>query len=46
MLLTNANIFNSMLKNEELGEIREVIQKYKENFQRVHSGRKLFFAEG
>jgi hypothetical protein len=35
-----------MLKNEELAEIREVIQKYKDNFQRVHSSRKLFFPEG
>jgi hypothetical protein len=35
-----------MLKNEELEEIREEIQKYKDNFQRVHSKRKLFFVDG
>jgi uncharacterized membrane protein len=44
--LSTLNIFNSMLKNEELEEIREKIQTYKDNFQRVHSKRKLFFVEG
>lgn len=46
LYLSTLNILNSMLKNEELEEIREVIQKYKDNFQRVHSSRKLFFTEG
>ncbi|MFX0040395.1 MAG: DUF2061 domain-containing protein [Promethearchaeota archaeon] len=36
-------IFNSMLENEELEEIHEDIKKYKESFEAVHSGRKLFF---
>lgn len=46
LYLSTLNILNSMLKNEELGEIREKIQKYKDHFQRVHSSRKLFVAEG
>lgn len=46
LYLSTLNIFNSMLKNEELAEIREHIQKNKDNFQRVHSKRKLFFVEG
>ena len=46
LYLNTLNIFNSMLKNEELVEIREIIQKNKDNFQRVHSKRKLFFVEG
>lgn len=46
LYISTLNILNSMLKNEELDEIREVIQKYKDNFQRVHSSRKLFFTEG
>lgn len=46
LYISTLNIFNSMLKNEELEEFREQIQKYKENFQRVHSKRKLFFVEG
>jgi uncharacterized membrane protein len=45
LYISTLNIFNSMLKNEELEEIREEIQKYKDNFQRVHSKRKLFFVE-
>lgn len=46
LYLSTLNILNSMLKNEELEEIREKIQKYKDHFQRVHSSRKLFVAEG
>ena len=46
LYLSTLNILNSMLKNEELEEIREEIQKYKDSFQRVHSKRRLFFAEG
>ncbi|MFX1386079.1 MAG: DUF2061 domain-containing protein [Promethearchaeota archaeon] len=37
------NVFNKMLKNEELEEIHEEIEKYKNYFDVVHSGRKLFF---
>jgi uncharacterized membrane protein len=36
-------IFKSMLGNEELEEIHDEIRKYKESFEAVHSGRKLFF---
>ncbi|MFX1447660.1 MAG: DUF2061 domain-containing protein [Promethearchaeota archaeon] len=46
LYLSTLNILNSMLQNEELEEIREKIQKYKDHFQRVHSSRKLFVAEG
>ena len=46
LYLSTLNILNSILKNEELEEIREKIQKYKDHFQRVHSRRKLFFVEG
>ena len=45
LYLSTLNILNSMLEHEELDEIREKIQKYKDHFQRVHSKRKLFFAE-
>lgn len=45
LYLSTLNILNSMLKHEELDEIREKIQKYKDHFQRVHSKRKLFFVE-
>ncbi len=45
LYLSTLNIFNSMLKNEGLEEIREDIQKYKDHFVRVHSKRKLFFPE-
>ena len=44
--LSTLNILNSMLKNEELEEIKEKIQKYKDHFQRVHSKRSLYFIEG
>ncbi|NVM45135.1 MAG: DUF2061 domain-containing protein [Candidatus Lokiarchaeota archaeon] len=46
LYLSTLNILNSILKNEELEEIREKIQKYKDHFQRVHSRRKLFFVKG
>jgi uncharacterized membrane protein len=45
LYLSTLNIFNSMLENEELEEIRDEIQKYKDHFVRVHSKRKLFFPE-
>jgi len=43
LYLSVLHFFESMLKNEELQEIHEEIQKYKENFERVHSARKMFF---
>jgi len=43
LYLSTLKIFNSMLKNKELEEIHDEIEKYKENFQRAHSGRKMFF---
>ena len=43
LYLSTLNIFNKMLKNDELEEIHYDIEKYKENFVRVHSNRKLFF---
>lgn len=45
LYLSTLNIFNSMLENDELEEIRDEIQKYKDHFVRVHSKRKLFFAK-
>ncbi len=43
LYISTKRIFENMLENEELGEIHEYIKNYKENFERVHSGRKLFF---
>ncbi|MFX1312185.1 MAG: DUF2061 domain-containing protein [Promethearchaeota archaeon] len=43
LYLSVLHFFDSMLKNEELEEIHEEIQKYKQNFERVHSSRKMFF---
>ena len=43
LYLQTKGIFNSMLENKELEEIHEDIKKYKESFEAVHSGRKLFF---
>jgi len=43
LYISTKRIFENMLENEELGEIHEDIKTYKENFERVHSGRKLFF---
>ncbi len=43
LYLSTKKIFNNMLENEELEEIHEDIKKYKEYFESVHSGRKLFF---
>lgn len=43
LYLSTLNIFKKMLTNDELEEIYEQIEKYKENFIRVHSGRKLYF---
>ncbi|MFX0006202.1 MAG: DUF2061 domain-containing protein [Promethearchaeota archaeon] len=43
LYLQTKGIFNSMLENKELEDIHEDIKKYKESFEAVHSGRKLFF---
>ncbi|MFX0035783.1 MAG: DUF2061 domain-containing protein [Candidatus Hermodarchaeota archaeon] len=43
LYLSTKKIFNSMLEKEELEEIHEDIKKYKDYFESVHSGRKLFF---
>ena len=41
--LSTLNFFNHLLKNEDLEEIYDEIQKYKDHFVQVHSGRKMFF---
>ncbi|MFX1236507.1 MAG: DUF2061 domain-containing protein [Promethearchaeota archaeon] len=43
LYLTITKIFKNMLNNEDLDEIHEEIERYKEHFKRVHSGRKMFF---
>ncbi|MFX1364023.1 MAG: DUF2061 domain-containing protein [Promethearchaeota archaeon] len=43
LYLSVKGIFRNMLKNEELADVHEEIRKYKEFFEAVHSGRKLFF---
>jgi uncharacterized membrane protein len=43
LYLSTLQIFDKMLENEELEEIQEDIEKYKEHFVSVHSGRKLYF---
>ena len=43
LYLSTLQIFDKMLENEELEEIHEDIEKYKEHFVSVHSGRKLYF---
>jgi len=45
LYLSIQKIFKSMMKNEELEEIHEEIENYKESFERIHSGRKMFFLE-
>ncbi|MFW9820980.1 MAG: DUF2061 domain-containing protein [Candidatus Thorarchaeota archaeon] len=45
LYIQTKGIFNSMLENEELEEIHEDIKKYKESFEAIHSGRKLFFPQ-
>ena len=37
------NIFNKMLENEQLEEIHEEIEKFKNYFDIRHSGRKMVF---
>ena len=41
--LSTLNFFNHLLKNDELEEIHDEIQSYKDHFIQVHSGRKMFF---
>lgn len=43
LYLTTSKIFKTMLDNEDLEEIHEEIEKYRNHFKRVHSGRKMFF---
>jgi len=43
LYISTKRIFNNMLENEELEEIHEDIKTYKESFETVHSGRKMFF---
>ncbi len=43
LYISTKRIFNNMLENEELEEIHGDIKTYKESFEAVHSGRKLFF---
>lgn len=38
-------IFNNMLKNENLKEIHEEIEKYEEYFKTVHSGRDIMISK-
>jgi len=45
LYLSTLNIFNRMLENKELEEIHDEIEKYKNNFQRIHSSRKMFFEQ-
>ena len=45
LYMTIRKIFDTMLKNKELEEIHEEIEKYKNHFIYVHSGRKLFFLD-
>ena len=41
--LSTLNFFNHLLKNDDLEEIRDELQGYKDHFVQVHSGRKMFF---
>ena len=43
LYISTKRIFNNMLGNEELEEIHEDIRIFKESFEAVHSGRKMFF---
>ena len=43
LYISTKKIFINMLENEELEEIHEDIKKYKEYFESIHSGRKMFF---
>ena len=41
--LSTLNFFNHLLENNDLIEIHNEIQTYKDHFVQVHSGRKMFF---
>ena len=41
--LSTLNFFNHLLENDDLNEIHNEIQTYKDHFVQVHSGRKMFF---
>ena len=41
--LSTLNFFNHLLENDDLIEIHNEIQTYKDHFVQVHSGRKMFF---
>ena len=41
--LSTLNFFNHLLKNDDLEEIHDELQGYKDHFVQVHSGRKMFF---
>jgi len=43
LYLSVLNIFKRMLENQELEEIHEEIEKYRNSFVKVHEGRKMFF---
>ncbi|MFX1358926.1 MAG: DUF2061 domain-containing protein [Promethearchaeota archaeon] len=43
LYLSTLNIFNKMLENNELEEIHDEIEKYRNHFKKVHSKRKMFF---
>ncbi|MBN1801425.1 MAG: DUF2061 domain-containing protein [Candidatus Lokiarchaeota archaeon] len=43
LYITIKNIFNNMLKNDDLKEIHPEINKYMDHFKYAHSGRRMFF---
>ena len=43
LYISTKRIFKNMLENEELEEIHDDIEKYKDSFEAVHSSRKMFF---
>jgi len=45
LYVTIRKIFDTMLKNKDLEDIYEEIEKYKNHFIYVHSGRKMFFLD-
>ena len=43
LYISTKRIFKNMLENEELEEIHDDIEKFKDSFEAVHSSRKMFF---
>ncbi|MFW9771549.1 MAG: DUF2061 domain-containing protein [Promethearchaeota archaeon] len=43
LYLSGLNIFKSMLENQDLEEVHDEIEKYKNHYVKVHTGRKMFF---